>query len=230
MTRNITLHFTSIASLRTSHADQSRVTRVANNLKKLNPAWQDAWFFPATAVGLSNSFDDVSWVISADSVHLENMKQNLVIDGATFTFEALRLALDKAGIYFGGVHSRADAEAKLAQIDAVLSELAGKPVSWTAGLHDNVMAVVAGMSKDADPLGAVIATQNEIAALNTPVNQLINVMHNMEVADIMAAITAVNSARGGLLKGAQPEELSVFVQSMTGNQGLRVEWPVGTAA
>jgi hypothetical protein len=56
--------FTSIQLLRSSVAQQDRVSKVANHLKKLNVSWQDDWFFPVVAVGLSNSVDDVEWVFS----------------------------------------------------------------------------------------------------------------------------------------------------------------------
>lgn len=225
MTRNQTqtIHFTSIALLRSSHADQGRVTRVANNLKKLNPEWHETWFFPAVAVGLSNGFEDISWVEFQESVHLDSKLSLLSIAGAPFTFNQIYSGLSEANLDTY-VRSRADCEAQLAKIDEVLSKLAGRPVSWTAGVAHS--GTISPAAENALQETAVTMESPE----ETPTNQLINVMQNMEVADIMAAITAVNSARGGLLKGAQVDELTVFVQSMTGNQGLRVEWPVGVNA
>src|SRR6478736_3999677 len=65
------IQFTSIAALRESLAQQSRVTTVENNLKKLNASWQASWLFPIVAVGLSNTLEDVDWVQSEDSVHAD---------------------------------------------------------------------------------------------------------------------------------------------------------------
>lgn len=220
-----TVHFTSIKELRNSHAEQGRVTRVANNLKRLNSAWSDEWFFPAVAVGLSNGFDDVSWVESQESVQLNDSQKNLNIGGAHITFDALLSAMDTAGL--AGVSSRADVDDRLSRIDAVLAQLAGKPVSWSQGV---IVGTEALLGLTAGTTGGLPVTMESLEDQQTPVTALIHTMHDMEVADIMAAITAVNSARGGLLKGAQPEELTIFIRSMTGNQALNVEWPVGIAA
>jgi hypothetical protein len=60
---------TSIKTLRESSADQSRVTRVANALKKKWPEYTDDKPFPAAFIMISNSQADADWVISSDNAY-----------------------------------------------------------------------------------------------------------------------------------------------------------------
>lgn len=81
--------FTSIQMLRNSSAMQDRVSSVERNLKKINPKWKDHWLFPIAAVGLSNSADDIEWVLNNSGVQLDSKSQkrvriqgNLMADGS----------------------------------------------------------------------------------------------------------------------------------------------------
>lgn len=64
--------FTSIAKLRASHADQSRVTAVENALKKrCGSTWLASAPFPIAFILISNSQADFNWVVGTSSVFLK---------------------------------------------------------------------------------------------------------------------------------------------------------------
>lgn len=90
--------FTSISRLRDSRAEQSRVTKVANNIKKMNANWKDDWYFPVLAVGLSNPVEDVEWVLDSNT-RLENTQKHVYVGAtqstAAKTIQAVTSALSK---------------------------------------------------------------------------------------------------------------------------------------
>lgn len=139
--------FTSITALRKSHAQQARVTTVASNLKKLNAAWQDDWYFPIVAIGLSNSVDDVSWVKSTQSVLLASSQKQLrsVRGNTTVTATELNQAARKH--YPADLYSSNKAikiSDSLDQINKYLQvALVNADFDWTHGLTDDVAAELA---------------------------------------------------------------------------------------
>lgn len=135
--------FTSIAKLRASSAQQNRVSSVANNLKKLNPSWQDGWFFPIVAIGLSNSADDISWVKGTPSVLLTSGPKAVrsVRSDKTATATEVNGAARKHYPEIG-YGSRNKAELVTTALTAINEELrvllANPDFDWTHGLTDEV--------------------------------------------------------------------------------------------
>jgi hypothetical protein len=212
------LPFTSIAMLRASSAIQDRVTRVENNLKKIEPNWQSEWLFPAIVVGLSNGFDDVSWVLDNEDVlapveDAYHFGMGINIDAEllykTVTSEDLNLK--------NTPNSRSEIEASLAKMQKILTPMLHVVIDWRKGLHP--YTVNAEISADTNTVEDIPATSSHRL---DPVASLTSELVKLETADIMAVLTAINSARGGLLKGASYSELQTFLQSMTGNTNLHV--------
>lgn len=70
---------TSIKALRESSADQSRVTRVLNALKKKWPEYTEEMPFPVAFIMLSNSASDTQWVLDSSNsypTHTSFMAKN----------------------------------------------------------------------------------------------------------------------------------------------------------
>ena len=62
--------FTTITKLRASHAQQDRVTKVENALKKkFGGVWYSDAAFPMVFIVISNGMDDYRWVELAEGVH-----------------------------------------------------------------------------------------------------------------------------------------------------------------
>lgn len=123
--------FTSIQMLRNSSAMQDRVSSVERNLKKINPNWKDHWLFPIAAVGLSNSADDIEWVLNNSGVQLDSKSQkrvriqgNLRADGsAAPTVLAFNSLLKKFN------------DAKLGEVPTDSHDKTSKINAWLDGLN-----------------------------------------------------------------------------------------------
>lgn len=212
---------TSIALLRNSDAMTSRVNTVANNLKKINPEWKEEWFFPVIAVGLSNAFDDVSWVFNSDEV-LADVDVSYTVGTLTVKGSDLKSGL---GMLEASFRTRDDIQKELHALNAGL-ELLAAGARWENGF---VLAPVASNSVQKTEEQTSVGTEG-LSKEDDPVSTITQQLVHMETADIMAILTAVNAARGGLLRGAQPDELTTFLRSVTGNHALTVDWPAGIAA
>jgi hypothetical protein len=57
--------FTTLAALRNSSAQQGRVTKVENWLKKQNKDWKPEYIFPMVVVQISNTLEDYEWVLNS---------------------------------------------------------------------------------------------------------------------------------------------------------------------
>lgn len=209
---------TSIQSLRNSDAEQGRVSKVENFLKRHNRDWKPEWWFPISIIVVSNDQDDCSWVRSHSSTHLKTKAGELIrIGGSLAPAEEVINALK-------GLQLRTEED--LNKISEVLAPVFKTPIAW-----DNGFQITTAETAQAVPQVAPETPNEGSADVNTnPVDSLVTQLAGMETADIMAVFTAVNAARGGLLRGAQPEELTTFLHSVTGNAALTVDWPAGIAA
>jgi len=196
------ISFTSITALRASTAMPARVSSVENNLKKLNPAWNNDWWFPAVAVGLTNSLDDVSWVTGHDRVQLDS-SETINIGGITISGSALETRM---GTEFETVSSRADASAKLDRVNAILSELAGQTVTWSTVLVIGAGATAAPELKQ--------ALQDEVSPEQTISDAAVDTLSKLTTEDVLAVVLRVSESRGGLLNGVTSEEGAAFLTAL----------------
>lgn len=208
--------FTSIAALRGSYAQAGRVTTVENSLKKINPAWNSNWYFPAVAVGLSNSMDDVSWVTGNDSVLLDP-SETINIEGVTISGSAL---MEKMGVDFESTSTRVDAQTKLDRVDAIMSEIAGKLVKWSTGLVVGAGATAAPELKQA---------LSEDTPEQTAADAAVDTLNKLSIEDVLAVVLRVSVARGGLLNGVTAEESAAFLSALD-TKGTHVSESAATAA
>lgn len=132
------MYFTTIANLRASSAMQDRVTKVANNLKKMRPDWGDNTLFPIAAVGLSNSQDDMDWVFYHSDVHVSNTtKKVLIANGYECTASHLNKALETAGVQTVDKLSGTKinwVSANLEHINSAVTQLIGSAFFWSNGI------------------------------------------------------------------------------------------------
>jgi hypothetical protein len=132
------MYFTSIASLRVSGADKTRVDSVERALKKLNPQWNTNWWFPIVQVGMSNAAADVSWVKGAPSTHLSTSAKVMLVGDFRITSAGLLKLARESMSPPSALDSRnktAWVTAELEKFDAALQALTGQATStWTQGL------------------------------------------------------------------------------------------------
>lgn len=207
---------TSIKSLRESDAMQSHVSKVETFLRHLNHDWNPEWWFPIALINVSNDNYDCSWVRSHTSTHLKPKTGDMIQIG-----ESCAPAEEVVNALKGLTLRNSD---DLHKINDMLfpAVFRTQPV-WTAG-----MQLVAAPETQQPTATADVNTVPEQET--NPVGRLITQLAGMETADIMAVFTAVNAARGGLLKGAKEAELTTFLHSVTGSAELIVKLPAGIAA
>jgi hypothetical protein len=121
---------TSIENLRNSTAMKSRVENVMSFLKRLNPKWEPAWFFPIAIIRVSNDSADCSWVRDHTSTHHKG-EGNLTLGGLTAPASAVIAALKGLQL---------NSQEDLAKIDAALPPVFGQAVSWSAGFVSSEVA------------------------------------------------------------------------------------------
>ena len=190
----MSLNFTSIKNLRASSAMQTRVTQVANNLKKLNANWQPEWFFPVAAVGLSNGVEDVSWVSGKESVLLDD-DVACFIDGVTFSGDELA----SLGRDLNYCDSKEDAQTKVNKFDEELTTFAGRPLSWKMGMTEVGKEKAKEKAPTVDTAASSTATSRSDDEIDE--DKAFIELSKLSNEDVLAVVMKVAVARGGLFNG-----------------------------
>ena len=204
--------FTTIAKLRDSNAEPSRVSQLERALLRVNPNWKGNFLIPIPAVGLDNTVDDVQWVLSNDEVHvtteLDDEIQSLLAQNSLSNYTAAMSRSKKATVE---------------KVMAVYNQVTGRRALSTDMLKNPLITkgsarllkveaapgfeLTVPVQEQAPPVVAEVATPivTEVTREELPVEVdhgfFIEALTMMPKADLQKILTEVGSARGSVLVG-----------------------------
>jgi hypothetical protein len=147
--------FTSINALRSSSAQQDRVTKVENWLKKRVPAFAPGFIFPVALIAESNSRDDFDWVMDVRSTHTAVG----FVNGKKIELHALDVA----------DHNTLSKAKRIEAVEAAVSTVLGSKWTWQDGMWPTAeTAVTPASGIDLDKSAVPTEAQKEAQRKSWP--------------------------------------------------------------
>ncbi len=144
----------------------------------------------------------MNWVRGSDDVHLND--GTVTIGGVVITTQALDAATTASS-----ASSRSGCEAALSKFNSDVSTLVGRAWGWGEGILEGGTAT----ASETTTTSVEPASVEDMTA-----DAAYEALSKLGAEDILAVVMRVNTAKGALLKNANPEEQQLFIKALTGEE------------